>query len=258
MPNQDATSKVPSWASMSSASPGASGLPLASMTSGTSCFASSSGITAVTPRLVANPRRHANGSPHKGRWPKRCKRRAVSSPRTPAPSTMTRSRYPGPGVQRHLQCRLHWREQRRRRGVHGRQGNQVTGPRCEYILMRLKGEDRPVPVLDFADAGIAVRKGVAEGTAERVDRVVQREPLRELTAVDQPLSAAADAREQGGDDNLAGAGPRRGHFPDPNAARRGVEQCAGGHAGQPAGGRFAKWSWTPGPPDVQLKVADSV
>jgi hypothetical protein len=75
--------------------------------------------------------------------------------------------------------------------------------------MWLKGEDRPVQVLDFADAGIAVRKGVAEGTAERVDRVVQREPLRELAAVDQPLSAAADAREQGGDDDLAGAGPRR-------------------------------------------------
>ena len=30
-----------------------------------------------------------------------------------------------------------------------------------------------------------------------------------------------------------------------------------GDGGEPAGGRFAKWSWTPGPPGVQLKVADS-
>ena len=30
-----------------------------------------------------------------------------------------------------------------------------------------------------------------------------------------------------------------------------------GDGGEPAGGCFAKWSWTPGPPDVQLKVADS-
>jgi len=31
-----------------------------------------------------------------------------------------------------------------------------------------------------------------------------------------------------------------------------------GDGGEPAGGRFAKWSWTLGPPGVQLKVADSV
>ena len=31
-----------------------------------------------------------------------------------------------------------------------------------------------------------------------------------------------------------------------------------GGGGEPAGERFAKWSWTPGPPDVQLKVTDSV
>jgi hypothetical protein len=31
-----------------------------------------------------------------------------------------------------------------------------------------------------------------------------------------------------------------------------------GGGGEPAGERFAKWSWTPGPPDIQLKVTDSV
>ena len=31
-----------------------------------------------------------------------------------------------------------------------------------------------------------------------------------------------------------------------------------GDSGEPAGERFAKWSWTPGPPDIQLKVTDSV
>src|SRR5689334_9303986 len=31
-----------------------------------------------------------------------------------------------------------------------------------------------------------------------------------------------------------------------------------GGGGEPAGGHFAKLSWNPGPPDVQLKVADSV
>jgi hypothetical protein len=40
----------------------------------------------------------------------------------------------------------------------------------------------------------------------------------------------------------------------PSAMSRPVQ----GDGGEPAGGRFAKWSWTPGPPGVQLKVADSV
>src|SRR5260370_20897394 len=36
-----------------------------------------------------------------------------------------------------------------------------------------------------------------------------------------------------------------------------VSRPVQGDGGEPAGGRFAKWSWTPGPPDVQLKVAGS-
>ncbi len=96
VPNHDAINRVPSWASMFSAIAGASGLPLASMTSGTCSFTSSSGAAAVTPRLLAMARRHACGSAISGRHPERCNSRPVSSPSTPAPSTMTRSRYPGP------------------------------------------------------------------------------------------------------------------------------------------------------------------
>jgi hypothetical protein len=102
--------------------------------------------------------------------------------------------------------------------------------------MRVEGENRPAGVLDFADARIAVSKGIAEGAGQRADRVVQRQVLRDLTAVDQPLGAAADAGEHCMDDDLARGWPRRGQFPDLHAARRGMKQRTSGHAAHlPAG-----------------------
>ena len=102
-------------------------------------------------------------------------------------------------------------------------GNQVTGPRREYVLVRMERENRLPGLRYFADAGIPIGEGIGEGTAKRVDRVVQRHVGGDLAAVHQSLGATADARAQGADQDLTGRRPRCGHFPDIHAARSGMK-----------------------------------
>ena len=75
----------------------------------------------------------------------------------------------------------------------------------------------------FADTRIPIGEGIGEGTAERVDRVVERQLGRDLAAVHQPFGAAADARAHGTDKDLTGRRPRCGQFPDLHTARRGMK-----------------------------------
>jgi hypothetical protein len=75
----------------------------------------------------------------------------------------------------------------------------------------------------FADTRVPVGEGIGEGTAKRVDRVVQRQLGRDLAAVHQPFGATADARAHGADEDLTGRRPRCGQFPDLHTARRGMK-----------------------------------
>ena len=114
-------------------------------------------------------------------------------------------------------------------GIDGGQRNQFISPRREYVLVRMERENRLAGLGYFADARVPVGEGIGEVAAERVDRVVQRQVGRNLASVHQPFGAAANARAQSADEDLAGRGPRRGQFPDLHAARRGVKERAGGH-----------------------------
>src|SRR5580704_16232708 len=82
----------------------------------------------------------------------------------------------------------------------------------------------------FADTRIPIGEGIGEGTAKRVDRVVQRQVGRDLAAVHQPLGATADARAHGADKDLTGRRPWCGKFPDLHTAGRGMNERASRHA----------------------------
>jgi hypothetical protein len=180
---------------------------------------------ALTPRLLAIARRHACGSAISGRHPERCSSSAGAEHDHPVEVS-------GPGVERHLQRRLDQRKQRRGRRIDGGQRNQVIKARREYVLVRMEREDRLAGLRYLADAGIPIGEGVGERAAQRMDRVVPHQLGRNLAAVYQPLGATADAGEQSADADLARRRPRRWHFPDLHAPRRGVKERVGGHAGQ--------------------------
>src|SRR5260370_11245518 len=94
----------------------------------------------------------------------------------------------------------------------------------------MERENRLAGLRYFADTRIPISEGIGEGTAKRVDRVVQRQLGRDLAAVHQSFGATADARAHGADEDLTGRRPRCGQFPDLHTARRGMKKRAGRHA----------------------------
>jgi hypothetical protein len=87
----------------------------------------------------------------------------------------------------------------------------------------MERENRPAGLRYFADARIPVGEGIREGTAKRVDRVVQRQLGGDLATVHQPFGAAAYTRAHGADKDLTVRRPRCGNFPDLHTARRGMK-----------------------------------
>src|SRR5262244_4536145 len=94
----------------------------------------------------------------------------------------------------------------------------------------MERENRLAGLRYFADTRIPIGEGIGEGTAKRVDRVVQRQLGRDLAAVHQPFGATADARAQGADEDLTGRWSRRWQFPDLHRTGSGMKERAGRHA----------------------------
>src|SRR5260370_17585094 len=87
----------------------------------------------------------------------------------------------------------------------------------------MERENRLAGLRYFADTRIPISEGIGEGTAKRVDRVVQRQLGRDLAAVHQSFGATADARAHGADKDLTGRRPRCWQFPSLHPTRRGMQ-----------------------------------
>ena len=82
--------------------------------------------------------------------------------------------------------------------------------------------------------GVAVRRDAAHRVGERRERLAgrrtnERQRARQHHADVLPVGAAADAGDQGADDDLARGWPWHRQFPDLDAARCGVKQRVSGH-----------------------------
>ena len=186
LPYHEATRTVPSWASKPNAERSASGLPDASITSGTGedarpaevrAVARSSCETVSTPSPARASRRHARGSTATTRAPARWSMSAVRAPTTPRPSTTTVSPRSGPASRVICNAVSTSGKSVACRGVDGAERDDVAGLRDERVLVRLEGEDQRA--LRQGRTGSprrrrrsCTRSGTGTGTCRRVRRCV--------------------------------------------------------------------------------------